>query len=75
LIEITARIICNGCGNYVEGKTDRSTRFAWAYGTAKQLAHAFGWLSLGCYGPHRHFCAICADKPLLLSAQKKKAPK
>lgn len=77
-IEIRSRIVCDGCGQFIEGKIGLRTTCAWeSHVDAWRKAQALKWLRLehGRYYKPRHFCPECQDKPLpKLQANKKRPP-
>lgn len=63
-LEISAKIICDGCGSEVHGKKEhRGTHAIGPYFWAKRFAKELGWVtqSGGKYRVQKHFCAGCAD--------------
>jgi len=64
-LETRTRIICDGCGAFVEGKAGQlATSIGGSYWDAKKKAKAAGWLTTE--RPYRrdvHYCNDCADKP------------
>lgn len=62
--QITAKIICDGCGLFIEGKPEH--RATWAkrpLWNAQTQAEKQGWVTLdrGRYHTQKHYCQNCAD--------------
>lgn len=64
-LETKTRIICDGCGAFVEGKSVHlATSVAASYWDALDKAKAAGWLRADrAYRRDVHYCKECADKP------------
>ena len=61
-VEINAVIICDGCGERIQGKTQtRTTRGVESYWDAKDQAKKRRWVEALRYGASRHYCDKCAD--------------
>lgn len=76
-IEINSKVICDGCGIFIEGKPGTSTTTAWeSPSDAKMKSIKEKWIELdhGRYYKRRHFCSSCQDKPLPKLLAKKKRP-
>lgn len=76
-IEIKARVVCDGCGLSIDGKTGLSTTCAYeSHVDAMVKAERAGWMTLdhGRYYKRRHFCPMCQDKPLPKLKPNKKRP-
>jgi hypothetical protein len=61
-VEITAKIICDNCGDAVIGDVQTTTaQGQTAYWSAKRKAKQMQWMMLTRYGTARHLCQPCAD--------------
>lgn len=63
-IEITCKIVCNGCETPIFGDVQTTTcQGLPAYWSAMDHAKSIGWVTLHRYGKSLHYCKDCADKP------------
>lgn len=76
-LETKTRIVCDGCGTFIEGKLAHLATETWrSKSDAINKAKAEGWLTVErAYRRDVHYCRQCADtpqKPILSPARKKK---
>ena len=75
MIEITATIICDKCGAIIVGPIATLTLATLgmeSYWGAEKAAKQAGWIESLRYGKAKHFCSLCADRPISKKTKGKK---
>lgn len=61
-VEIRAKVICDGCGEVLEGKVATQTTTGMeTYWDCKDQMRAKHWIQATRYGKAKHYCQQCAD--------------
>jgi hypothetical protein len=61
-VEIKARVMCDGCGDIIEGKpATQTTTGMQAYWDCKKQMGERRWIQATRYGKAKHYCQKCAD--------------